>query len=151
MNYVIAIKVFRLTIREAISVVIMTSQKSSPVALAVISYITDDPDQKGLFAVPCIIGQLTQIFIGSFVAKQFAKLVDAQDAVDRSAKEAAVAEAESKTEGVDIEAPKNTNDGENVGVLSEDGITGGVNLEISGVLPEQAATVSVPAAGMGPK
>jgi sodium/bile acid cotransporter 7 len=77
LNYVVALKIFRMSLPEAISVIIMTSQKSSPVALAVISYITHNPDQKGLFAVPCIIGQLIQIFIGSFVAKQFAKLITA--------------------------------------------------------------------------
>jgi predicted Na+-dependent transporter len=62
--------------KQAISVVIMASQKSSPVALAVItSLATTNPQQKGLFALPCIIGQLSQIFIGSFIAGRLAKWV----------------------------------------------------------------------------
>lgn len=63
--------------KQAVSVIIMASQKSSPVALAVItSLATDTPEQKGLFALPCIIGQLSQIFIGSFIASRLAKWVE---------------------------------------------------------------------------
>jgi len=54
----------------------MVSQKSSPVAITVISYITDNMAQKGLFVTPCIIGQLSQIFIGSLLARYFAHLVE---------------------------------------------------------------------------
>ena len=61
----------------SIAVLIMSSQKSSPVALAVISYITQDPSKKGLMAIPCVIGQLTQIFIGSYLAKVLAKVYGA--------------------------------------------------------------------------
>jgi sodium/bile acid cotransporter 7 len=51
-----------LPLKQAISVIIMASQKSSPVALAVITSIhTDNAQQKGLFAIPCIIGQLSQV------------------------------------------------------------------------------------------
>ena len=32
--------------------------------------------QEGLFAIPCIIGQLFQIFAGAFIAKYFAESVD---------------------------------------------------------------------------
>ena len=63
---------------QAISVIIMASQKSSPVALAVITGLgTATPDQKGLFVLPCIIGQLTQIFIGSILARQLRKWIEA--------------------------------------------------------------------------
>jgi len=66
--------------RQAVSVIIMASQKSSPVALAVItSLATDTPEQKGLFALPCIIGQLSQIFIGSFIASRLAKWVEQKE------------------------------------------------------------------------
>eukprot|EP00388_Colpodella_angusta_P028851 GDKK01014482.1.p1 GENE.GDKK01014482.1~~GDKK01014482.1.p1 ORF type:complete len:406 (-),score=23.21 GDKK01014482.1:94-1311(-) len=66
--------------RQAVSVIIMASQKSSPVALAVItSLVTDTPEQKGLFALPCIVGQLSQIFIGSFVASRLAAWVNKQE------------------------------------------------------------------------
>ena len=61
---------------QAISVIIMSSQKSSPIALAVITNISTTGAQKGLMAIPCIIGQLLQIFIGSFVVKYLSKMVD---------------------------------------------------------------------------
>lgn len=63
--------------KQAVSVIIMASQKSSPVALAVItSLATETKQQKGLFALPCIIGQLSQIFIGSFIVGRLARWVD---------------------------------------------------------------------------
>jgi sodium/bile acid cotransporter 7 len=66
--------------KQAVSVIIMASQKSSPVALAVItSLATATTQQKGLFALPCIIGQLSQIFIGSFIAGRLVKWVDDQE------------------------------------------------------------------------
>lgn len=33
------------------------SQKSAPVAVTVISYLTEDAAQQGLFAIPCLIGK----------------------------------------------------------------------------------------------
>jgi sodium/bile acid cotransporter 7 len=72
LNGIIAIYIIKLSLPEAISVTIMCSQKSSPVALAVISYISvDNSGNSGAYAVPCIIGQLLQIFIGSFVSTYF--------------------------------------------------------------------------------
>jgi hypothetical protein len=72
--------IMRIPVKQAVSVIIMASQKSSPVALAVITSIANtNTQQKGLFAIPCIIGQLTQIFIGSFIAKKLAKWVEASE------------------------------------------------------------------------
>lgn len=51
----------------------MSAQKSAPVAVTVITYLTRSGAQQGLFAVPALVGQLTQIFIGSWVARTFAK------------------------------------------------------------------------------
>jgi len=54
--------------RELMSVVILASQKTFPVSLAVISYL--DPDQVGsvgLLTIPCIIAHMSQLFIDSFV------------------------------------------------------------------------------------
>lgn len=70
-NSIIVNYILHLNLPESISIIIMSSQKSSPVALAVISYIATD-DDAGLYAVPCMIGQLLQIFIGSFIATYFA-------------------------------------------------------------------------------
>ena len=67
-------------LKQAIAVVIMASQKSSPVGLAVISNLTSSPGDKGLYAVPCIVGQLIQIFMDSAVAARLKKLVDESEA-----------------------------------------------------------------------
>jgi len=81
-TFVVSKYVLNFAPRQAVSVIIMASQKSSPVALAVItSLATDTPEQKGLFALPCIVGQLSQIFIGSFVASRLAAWVDSKEAV----------------------------------------------------------------------
>ena len=58
---------------EAIAVVIVASQKSAPVAVTVISYITGDVSAQGLLAIPAIVGQLTQIFMGSAISTLVAK------------------------------------------------------------------------------
>ena len=60
---------------EAIAVVIVASQKSAPVAVTVISYITGDVSAQGLLAIPAIVGQLTQIFMGSAISTLVAKYV----------------------------------------------------------------------------
>jgi sodium/bile acid cotransporter 7 len=53
---------------EAVSVLIMASQKSAPVAVSVITFITTDTATQGVLAVPCVIGQLMQIFVGQPLA-----------------------------------------------------------------------------------
>jgi predicted Na+-dependent transporter len=78
-NYIIVFFIFLWPNSISISLLIMSSQKSSPVALAVISYITHDSEKKGLMAIPCIIGQLTQIFIGSYLAKFLANKYGSDD------------------------------------------------------------------------
>jgi sodium/bile acid cotransporter 7 len=39
------------------------------IQVTVISYLTPSLTQQGLMAIPCILGQLAQIFIGSALAK----------------------------------------------------------------------------------
>jgi SBF-like CPA transporter family (DUF4137) len=62
---------------ESVALVILSSQKSAPVAMTVISYITHITTQQGLLAIPSIIGQLAQIFIGSALAPFIEKGVKA--------------------------------------------------------------------------
>lgn len=64
-----------LPLPQAISITIMASQKSNPVALAVIRGLGVDDEKSGLYAIPCIIGQLCQIFIGSAVARYYVQQV----------------------------------------------------------------------------
>ena len=57
-NYILTVYILHFPIESAIAVTIMASQKSTPVALVVISSLTNDSKQLGLLAVPCIIGTL---------------------------------------------------------------------------------------------
>ncbi|KAF8065642.1 BASS4 [Scenedesmus sp. PABB004] len=66
----------RLPLREGVATVIMSSQKSAPVAVTVISYLTPDLKTQGLLAIPCILGQLGQIFIGSALAARLRRAAD---------------------------------------------------------------------------
>eukprot|EP00775_Hariotina_reticulata_P005196 gene5196-5434_t len=61
---------------EAVSTIILASQKSAPVAITAISYIASDPVTQGLLAVPAITGQLLQIFLGQPLARYMATRVD---------------------------------------------------------------------------
>lgn len=71
----IVIGVFRFPVKEGIAVLIMASQKSAPIAVTVISYITPDIAQQGLFSVPAIVGQLAQIIMGSLLIRYLSRLV----------------------------------------------------------------------------
>ncbi|KAK9917371.1 hypothetical protein WJX75_003627 [Coccomyxa subellipsoidea] len=71
----IVVGVFRFPVKEGIAVLIMASQKSAPIAVTVISYITPDIAQQGLFSVPAIVGQLAQIFMGSLLIRYLSRLV----------------------------------------------------------------------------
>ena len=74
-NTVVVKYVFKMPIEEGVAVVIMGSQKSAPVAVTAITYITDVVATQGLLSVPCIVGQLVQIFMGAAFAPQVAKYV----------------------------------------------------------------------------
>ena len=78
MNYLMVSEyVLHLPVKQAVSVIIMSSQKSCPVALALISSIPSaDLQQQGLLAIPCVIGQLVQIFVGSLITKRLAQWVE---------------------------------------------------------------------------
>ena len=78
LNYFLTGKnVFNLKTKQAVSLIIMCSQKSSPVALAIITNLSGrSSSEKGLFAIPCVVGQLSQIFIGSLIVKRFASWSD---------------------------------------------------------------------------
>jgi len=67
-------------IREEVTLTVMVSQKSSAVVgITIISYITEDLAQQGLFAIPCLIGHQAQIFISSLVVKKLAVIVTEQE------------------------------------------------------------------------
>lgn len=77
-NYIVLLKAFHYCVpmKQAISILIMASQKSSPVALSVIAVVAQTTSEKGLLTIPCVLGQIGQIFVGSIVTGYFAKWVD---------------------------------------------------------------------------
>ena len=74
-NALILLTVIRMPIEHGVAVWIMGSQKSAPVAVTVITYMTTDVATQGLLSLPCVIGQLIQIFMGSAFAPFMAKRV----------------------------------------------------------------------------
>jgi sodium/bile acid cotransporter 7 len=79
-NYVVVRKIFKAELVEAVAVIIMASQKSAPVAVTVVSYITYDAQIQGILAIPAITGQLFQIFFGALIAGPIARAVDSDKA-----------------------------------------------------------------------
>ncbi|KAG2454112.1 hypothetical protein HYH02_001151 [Chlamydomonas schloesseri] len=77
-NFAVVWHLLRPPLREAIAVGIMASQKSAPVAVTVISYLSSNPAQQGLMALPAVVGQMGQIFIGAALARQLSALVARQ-------------------------------------------------------------------------
>lgn len=75
-GFMVSKYIMKLPFREGVAVLIMSSQKSAPVAVTVISYLTPSLVQQGLMAIPCILGQLAQIFIGSALVKYLRKRAD---------------------------------------------------------------------------
>jgi sodium/bile acid cotransporter 7 len=62
-------KLFPPAVRKA--VVILGSEKTAPVAFAVIAFLPADLGDKGIIGIPCIIGQLCQILMDSVVATKW--------------------------------------------------------------------------------
>lgn len=67
-----------LSIKERVAVTIMAAQKSAPVAVSLISYISRDTAQQGLLSIPALIGQLCQIFIGSALISHFKRMIKSE-------------------------------------------------------------------------
>ena len=47
-------------------------------AVTVIALVTRSPSQQGLLALPALVGQLSQIFLGSFLVGAFKAIVRAE-------------------------------------------------------------------------
>jgi len=75
-NYSV-LRYLKVPLKQLIALTIMASQKSSPVALAVI--ININSSNRGLLTIPCILGQLSQIFIGSIISTKFKIMVEAKE------------------------------------------------------------------------
>ena len=53
----------------------MTSQKTLPVSVTVISFL-GSVGEVGLMTIPCIIGHLSQLFIDAYISSRWASEVD---------------------------------------------------------------------------
>ncbi|PSC76757.1 BASS family transporter: sodium ion bile [Micractinium conductrix] len=101
-NFLVSTYALRMPPPENVSTGVMASQKSGPVSVAVISYITNDTALQGLLAIPAVIGQLVQVFIGSALVPFFARYTARYRAAQKiAAEEAARGAAAAGLEGGD--------------------------------------------------
>jgi solute carrier family 10 (sodium/bile acid cotransporter), member 7 len=96
------LKLLRVPPPERASSLILASQKSAPVALTAIEFITADLAAQGLLSVPCVIGQLGQVFMGQPLTDALAKRNRRYEAEQKAGAEG---EAASKAAVGDAEAP----------------------------------------------
>lgn len=69
LNFIPIVYIWKVPPPEAVALGIMSSQKSAPVAVTLISYIAKSSSTQGLLSIPAIIGQIIQIFMGSALAR----------------------------------------------------------------------------------
>eukprot|EP00892_Ulva_mutabilis_P004030 jgi/Ulvmu1/199/UM001_0203.1 len=75
-----ACKLLRLNSADFIAVVIMTSQKTLPISLSVISFLPVATfGRHGLLSIPCIVGHLSQLFIDAVISSRIAAVHEAAD------------------------------------------------------------------------
>ena len=70
-NYPICRWVLKLKRREFKAVVLMTSQKTLPVSVTVISFL-DAVGEEGLMTIPCIVAHMSQLFMDAYIASRWA-------------------------------------------------------------------------------
>jgi sodium/bile acid cotransporter 7 len=87
---------------EAAASLILASQKSAPVALTAIGFLTTNPTAQGLLAVPCVIGQLGQVFLGHPVTAELGRR-NARWSKARQEQEAAAAAIKGPQEAAGLE------------------------------------------------
>lgn len=84
-----ATQVLRLPWNERKAVWLLTSQKTLPVAITVLSYLPEeDVGEHGLIAIPCIIGHLSQLFMDAYICSKWGEMADKEIAEAASALEA---------------------------------------------------------------
>jgi sodium/bile acid cotransporter 7 len=110
-------KSFPLEMRKA--VVILGSQKTLPVSMAVLAYLPEELGEKGTIAVPCILGHLSQLLIDSYVATKWGEIEELKEAEGNDAEQGQAIGKEGVPE-VDA-ASGSTEPGSNVADLVEGG------------------------------
>ncbi|XRB19119.1 sodium/bile acid cotransporter [Pseudoscourfieldia marina] len=58
--------------KEKRTLLLLTSQKTLPVSITVISFLDEAVGSKGLLAIPCVIGHMSQLFIDAVIASRWA-------------------------------------------------------------------------------
>eukprot|EP00041_Stephanoeca_diplocostata_P016334 m.321325 g.321325 ORF g.321325 m.321325 type:complete len:487 (+) comp20332_c0_seq3:356-1816(+) len=69
---VLGTRLLRISHATAISVIVMASQKTFPVAATIISFLPDDVGDQGLMTVACILCQQSQLVYDSIAAAKYA-------------------------------------------------------------------------------
>jgi sodium/bile acid cotransporter 7 len=92
------------------AVVILGSQKTLPVSMAVLAYLPEELGEKGTIAVPCILGHLSQLLIDSYVATKWSEIEEIKEAdSNKGVPEASIASTDipdaTSEEVADLEAP----------------------------------------------
>lgn len=92
--------------KERKAVWLLTSQKTLPVAMTILTYLDEDKvGDKGLIAIPMIIGHMSQLFIDSYISGVWAERTEKEEAVQKEAAAAAGDGGEAQESGVAAEAP----------------------------------------------
>lgn len=91
LNWTATTLVLKLPEKERRAVLLMSSQKTLPVAVTVISYLDETKwGGHGLIAIPCIVGHVSQLFIDAWIAGRWAaETVRENQRAEREARAAA--------------------------------------------------------------
>lgn len=79
---IIGTRLLRVSHPTAISVIVMASQKTFPVAATIISFLPGDVGDQGLMTVACILCQQSQLFYDSIAAAKYAMSLRTKHASD---------------------------------------------------------------------
>jgi hypothetical protein len=84
-NFVAVKFICRLPERELKAALIMSSHKTLPVAVTVISYFPESVGPQGLLTIPCIVSHIVQLFIDSFIVAKMASKEENRLAAEKAA------------------------------------------------------------------
>ena len=91
-NHLVCKHALKLPKREYRADVILTSQKTLPVAITILSFLPDELGDKGLMVIPPIVGHMSQLFIDSWIVSRWVSK-DEKEEEEAKAKESAASQA----------------------------------------------------------
>lgn len=71
-----AVTLLRIDQKERKAVLILASQKTLPVSVTVISFLSEKVGDLGLVTIPCIVGHISQLFIDAYIVSRWASMVE---------------------------------------------------------------------------